>query len=189
MTISCLLTDWREEAYALDRCWDYTVDVRIQHEKYFGMNYPWWYGVGQLQQESGCRSSVTAFDLGKGVAQFMPATEKEVEKYLGELDMYNPEHAIKAQAFYMARLHRSNPTGSLWLTYQAYNGGWKYLKIEYQRAGYVPCWALMRMTCARKVLRTKKFVLDFCEVNYDYSMKVYSYGQFYKRGRDTERYW
>jgi hypothetical protein len=119
----------------------------------------------------------------------MPATEKEVERYLGELDMYNPEHAIKAQAFYMSRLHRSNPIGALWMTYQAYNGGWKYLKLEYQRAGYVPCWALMRSTCTRKVIRTKKFILDLCEVNYDYSMKVYRYGQFYQHNKDEWRYW
>ena len=169
-------------SHALDRCHEYIPDVRAQHIRYFGINYPWWYGVGQLQQESGCRNKVTAWDGGQGVAQFMPATEKACEKYLGALDMYNPEQAIKAQAWFMRQLHKENWNGALWLTYQAYNGGWKWLRVEFKKSGSQKAyWELMRASCVRKPIN--------CKINYDYSKQIYRYGQQYKLYPDGRRYW
>jgi len=85
-------------AYALDRCEILIQDVRVQHIKYFGFVFPYWYSVGQLKQESACRTTVTAFDAGQGVAQFMPKTSQYVQSLMGEkLDPYNPQHAIKMQ--------------------------------------------------------------------------------------------
>ncbi|MEW6485802.1 MAG: lytic transglycosylase domain-containing protein [Pseudomonadota bacterium] len=175
---------------ALDRCQDYVTDIRIQHTKYFGLNYPWWYGVGQARQESNCRANVTAFDAGMGLTQFMPRTWAGVEKDMGvKLDPYNPEHSIRAQAFYMCQLHRQNWEGSLWLTYQAYNGGWKLLRAEKQRACHTD-WTLMKQVCHRKVIRLKSGrSLDLCEVNYDYSKKVFRYGNQYRLSPDNWRYW
>jgi hypothetical protein len=132
---------------------------------------------------------VTAFDAGQGVAQFMPATTKYVRKLMGEydLDPYNPEHAIKMQAFYMSYLHRQNfgEGKKLWLTYQAYNGGWGNLKKEYKRAGNEQ-WVDMRNACKRGGVQFKWGYLSFCEVNYDYSIKVYNYGKKY-RGQNIDR--
>lgn len=192
MCLACILTDWNEEAYALDRCQDYVTDIRIQHTKYFGLSYPWWYGVGQARQESACRANVTAFDAGMGLTQFMPRTWAGVEKDMGvKLDPYNPEHSIRAQAFYMRQLHHQNnfPGQPLWLTYQAYNGGWSLLRREYQRAGCMDH-DLMWAKCQRKVLKLKSGrLLDLCEVNYDYSQKVHTYGNRYRISQDQWRYW
>jgi hypothetical protein len=176
-----------------DRCNDYIVDARIQHTRYFGYGYPYWYGIGQLKQESCCRSTATAFDAGQGIAQFMPATTKYVKGLMGEsaLDPYNPEHAIKMQAFYMSHLHRQNWDGGLWLTYQAYNGGWGNLKKEYNRAGCL-VWEDMKANCKRGGVQFKWGYLSFCEVNYDYSVKIYKYGKIYKDigvQSDNWRYW
>lgn len=178
---------------AVDRCNDFLVDSRAQHVRYFGYGYPWWYGVGQLKQESCCRARVTAFDAGMGVAQFMPATAKEVKKLMGDysLDPYNPEHAIKMQAFYMARLHKQNWDGGLWLTYQAYNGGWGNLKKEYARSGSLK-YEDMKAACKRGGVQFKWGYLSFCEVNYDYSIKIFNYGRVYKGGgiqSGNWRYW
>ena len=166
-------------------------DVRVEHVKQFGLDFPYWYGVGQLKQESACRTDVTAFDQGMGVAQFMPKTAQYVSSLMGEsLDPYNSKHAIRMQAFYMARLDRSRPDPGpgLWATYQAYNGGWPALRGEEMRAG---SWsrAAMRAACFRKkiVLRSGA-VLDFCEVNYDYSVRVHRYGQAYRIGVDGRRF-
>ena len=95
-------------SYALDRCNDYIADVKIQHYKYFGIDFPYHYGVAQLEAESRCRPNVTAKDKGMGIGQFMPATWKGIKDQLGEpdLDPYNPEHAIKAQAFFMWQIHK-----------------------------------------------------------------------------------
>lgn len=181
------------QSLALDRCTEYIPDVRANHILYFGYDYPWWYGVGQLRQESACRANVTAFDAGMGVAQFMPATAKEIKKQMGipDLNPYNPEHATRMQAFYMSKLHKQNwgECKPLWLTYQAYNGGFGNLKSEYKRAGEVD-WEKMKEQCRRKTITLKSGnKLDFCEVNYDYSVKIYKYGKMYKQGSDQRKFW
>lgn len=177
-------------AYALDRCESLVKDVRVEHTKYFGIQFPYWYGVGQLKQESACRTNVTAFDAGQGVAQFMPKTAQYVQALMGEtLDPYNPKQAIRMQAFYMNRIHRlENWTGRLWTSYQIYNGGKGTLFKEYQRAEILD-WDLMKTACQRKKIQMKWGILDLCEVNYDYSKKVEKYGNQYRRGADGMRYW
>jgi hypothetical protein len=177
-------------ANALDRCESLKRMVRIEHTKYFGLNYPWWYGVGQLKQESACRTTVTAFDAGQGVAQFMPKTEQYIESLMGEkLDPYNPQHAIRMQAFYMARIHKvENWIDRLWISYQIYNGGAGTLKAESRRAGATN-WTLMRQQCQRKKIQMKWGTLDLCAVNYDYSKQVEKYGNLYRIGNDQMRYW
>ncbi|MEI7635863.1 MAG: transglycosylase SLT domain-containing protein [Syntrophus sp. (in: bacteria)] len=170
-------------ADALDRCEAHVRDVRIEHTKYFGLQYPYWYALGQLKQESGCRAGVTAFDAGMGIAQFMPKTSRYIQSLMGEtLDPYNPKHAIRMQAFYMAKIHRmENWTDRLWISYQIYNGGAPTLKAESRRAGATD-WASMRKVCQRKKI-------NLCDVNYDYSVKVAKYGNQYRRGADGMRFW
>jgi hypothetical protein len=177
-------------ANALDRCAVLVQDVRVEHIKHFGLQSPYWYGVGQLKQESACRTTVTAFDAGQGVAQFMPKTEQYIESLMGEkLDPYNSKHAIRMQAFYMNRIHtKENWTDRLWVSYQIYNGGAGTLKKEFQRAKTLD-WTLMRKSCIRKKIQMKWGILDLCSVNYDYSKQVEKYGNLYRRGVDEMRYW
>ena len=176
-------------AEGADRCSAYVRDVRIQHTLRFGLQFPYWYGVGQLKQESACRASVTAFDAGMGIAQFMPKTAKYVLSLMGEaLDPYNPKQAIRMQAFYMARIHqKENWTDMLWVTYAIYNGGGSTLAAESRRAG-VTDWAAMKAVCQRRKIQMKWGVLDLCEVNYDYTVKIKKYGEAYRRGPDGMRY-
>jgi hypothetical protein len=177
-------------AHALDRCERLVKDVRVAHTKYFGIQFPVHYGVGQLKTESACRTNVTAFDAGQGVAQFMPKTAQYIQSLIGEaLDPYNPRQAIRMQAFYMNRIHRTeNWTDRLWISYQIYNGGRGTLYKEFQRAGLMD-WDLMKMSCQRKKIQMKWGILDLCEVNYGYSTKVEKYGNLYRRGPDGMRYW
>lgn len=175
---------------ALDRCQSHIQAVRVEHTKYFGIQYPYWYGVGQLKQESACRSDVTAFDAGQGIAQFMPKTSQYIQSLMGEaLDPYNPKQAIRMQAFYMNRIHRKeNWSDRLWVSYQVYNGGRGTLFKEYQRARILD-WELMRLSCQRKKIQMKWGILDLCEVNYDYSKRVERYGNQYRMGKDGYLYW
>lgn len=187
--IATLMLGWVSYTYPADRCTAYVQDVRVQNFKYFGLDFPYWYAVGQLKAESECRADAIAFDGGQGLAQFMPATERDVERILGQLDMFNPKHAINANAYYMHNLHKQNWNGALWLTYQAYNGGWKILKREFAKAGSDQ-YACMYLVCDRRVLTLKNGQkLDLCDVNYDYSLRVYEYGQRYSLGQDNWRYW
>jgi hypothetical protein len=177
-------------AWAVDRCQQYLQQVRIEHIKYFGFAFPYWYALGQLKQESACKEKSTAFDQGQGIAQFMPKTEKYIESLMGEqLDPYNPKQAIRMQAFYMDRIHdKENWTDRLWISYQIYNGGASPLKKEYVRAGLLD-WDFMKLSCQRKKIQMKWGVLDLCSTNYNYSKQVEKYGNQYRRGADGMRYW
>lgn len=179
------------EGLALDRCIQYRQPIRVQYQKFFGPGYPIHYALGKIQQESRCRADITAFDGGQGLSQFMPATEKWVESQLHEnLNMYNPEHAIKAQAFYMFKIHGNNPTKRLWVDEMFYNSGEGTTKKEATRAG---SWDYdeMKSVCKRKVLKLKSGkLLDLCDVGYEYPQQIYKYGQKYKITPDGAwRYW
>ena len=186
--IMCLLIS---PVYGMDRCKQYVKEVRIAHTIQFGLMYPYWYGVGQLEQESLCRANVTAFDAGQGIAQFMPKTEIWIEELMGEqLDMMNPRDAIRAQAFYMHRIHeKENWTGLLFADYQIYNGGRTNLYKEYLRAGKEVNWEKMKAQCLRRKLKFKWGILDLCDVNYDYSVQVWRKGQQYSTSTDGMAYW
>ena len=195
MCIASALTNWVEEAYALDRCQDYVTDIRIQHCKYFGLSFPYWYGVGQAKQESNCRADITAFDAGMGLTQFMPATWKMVEGHIGKLNPYNPENSIRAQAWYMWQLQKENWDGRLFLAYMFYNSGFGTIRKEYLRSVSVyHCksadYELMKLVCKRRVLALKNGrLLDLCQVGYDYPKQIYKYSQKYKLFADDWRYW
>jgi hypothetical protein len=178
------------KAFPLDRCVSLVQIVRVEHTKYFGIQFPYWYGVAQLKQESACREKVTAFDQGMGVAQFMPKTSQYIQSLMGEkLDPYNSKQAVRMQAFYMNRIHvKENWTKYLWLDYQIYNGGKGLLYKEYQRAG-VDDWEAMRTQCKRNKIKMKWGVLDFCEVNYSYSKNIFKYSDPYRLGEDAFSYW
>ena len=189
LIVLCL---WILNAYSLDRCLEFKTDIRIQYTKYFGSGYPFHYAMGKIQQESNCRPNVTAFDGGKGVSQFMPATELYIEGLMneGNLNMYNPEHAIKAQAFYMKQLHKQNKQGNLWIDEMFYNSGAGTTKKEATRAG---SWDYeeMKSVCKRKVLKLKSGkLLDLCSVGYDYPVRIFKYGNLYREHGDGEwKYW
>jgi hypothetical protein len=148
--------------------------------------------MGQIKQESNCRTNVTAFDGGMGLTQFMPATASDISKKMGGgYNAYNPDHAIKMQAYYMWELHRKNWDGALWLTYSFYNSGFVTMKREWIRTGKEETdYFAMKDVCKRKVLTLKNgSQLDLCDVGYDYSQRIYKYGQLYKQGSDGMGYW
>ena len=176
----------------VDSCSSYINAVKSANARYFGPAFPYHYALGQLRQESACRSKVTAFDGGMGIAQFMPKTSKYIQSLMGEaLDPYNPEHAVKMQAFYMARIHKKeNWSKKLFISYQIYNGGAGSLKKEFVLAGSVVDWCKMKKVCKRKVITLKSGrLLDFCEVNYDYPVKVEKYAKQYKKQPDAMAFW
>jgi hypothetical protein len=190
---ACLLSA-ASAVSALDRCISFKREVRTATNRYLGIDFPWWYNLGQLKQESGCREGLTAFDGGQGLAQFMPATEREIEQDLGEeLNLYNPLSAIKSQAYYLSKLDKQNPTGQLCYTYMFYNSGAGTVKAEAIRSACYPChwsYAHMKKVCKRKVLTLKSGQrLSLCNVGYDYPLKVFTYGQQYKTTSDRRAFW
>ena len=172
-----------------NRCERYVQDVRRFHYEVFGVDYPYWYGVGQLQQESNCRDIISNDGVGsQGVSQ---VTYKLWDKYLksnGVYDLRSTSNQIKAQAYIMKSCKNQAVSNQLWIMYQVYNGGGLVNK-EIKRAGSINH-DLARKECKRKVVRfSNGMSIDACEINYDYSVKIFSYGQKYKLSEDKLKYW
>jgi soluble lytic murein transglycosylase-like protein len=67
--------------------------------RYYGMDAPVAMFAAQMMQESGCRPGITAWDNGRGLAQFMDGTSAQVARTYPELGKpapYNPGWAIPA---------------------------------------------------------------------------------------------
>ncbi len=168
------------------RCTQYVQQVRRYHYEVFGLNFPYWYGVGQLQQESNCRDVISNDGVG---SQGLPQITLRVwQKYLGKHNIYDLKsvgNQLRAQAFIMKASKKSAYSSHLWVAYQLYNGG-PLINKEIKRARIkynireVPH-DIAREFCKRRIITFKSgYKLDACEINYDYSKKIFKYGQKYK---------
>lgn len=97
------------EAKAADNCLAYRSMVAREAQAVHGPDAPTPMFVGQIKQESSCRPGITAADLGRGIAQFMDGTTKQVASLfpeLGPADPYNPRWAIRAMIRYDGWIYR-----------------------------------------------------------------------------------
>jgi soluble lytic murein transglycosylase-like protein len=96
----------------------------------FGPNAPVPLFAAQIQQESACRADAFSAAGAQGLAQFMPATARDMARRypreLGPADPYNTHWAIAAQVRYMRDLVRMpwRTDCDTWAAkLSAYNGG------------------------------------------------------------------
>jgi soluble lytic murein transglycosylase-like protein len=96
----------------------------------FGILAPIPMMAAQIEQESSWRENVTAWDHGRGLAQFMDATATWIaDTYpnLGRPDPYNPAWALRAlvrlNAHNFARVQGSNQCEKWGAALKAYNAG------------------------------------------------------------------
>lgn len=178
---------------SIQRCQSYVQDVRRAHWSQFGVDYPYQYGVGQLVQESGCRNVLSYDGVGsQGLAQITWRWHKQTLQKRGIRSLDAIPDQLKAQAILMRQMWV--PKYGLWVTYQAYNGGGLVLK-EINRAGSEN-WVKAKSNCKRgqscfTYPSGKKECVSNCEINYDYSVKIYKYGGQYAGVKESGqyRYW
>lgn len=174
-----------------DRCKSYVQDVRKAHYVVFGLNYPYQYGVAQLVQESGCRNILALDGVGsEGLPQITYRIWQKPLKDAGISGIKSIGNQLKAQAIIMHSLHNSKH--GLWVTYQKYNGGGLVLK-EISRAG-IEDWQKAKEQCRRGescfTYKGKKSCRSNCEINYDYSQKIFKYAKEYSNVQSTQyRFW
>lgn len=90
-------------AIGADLCTQYRATLTREAQAVNGPDAPVPMYAGQITQESGCRASVTAWDNGRGLAQFMDGTTKQVSGLFPELGApapYDPRWAIRALVRY-----------------------------------------------------------------------------------------
>lgn len=96
-------------AHAADLCTQYVNMLTREAQAVRGPDAPTPMFMGQLRQESSCRADVTAWDNGRGLAQFMDATIKQVAAMFPELGPpapYDPRWAIRAMVRYDGWIYR-----------------------------------------------------------------------------------
>lgn len=144
--IALILLMWLVVAHAspLPSCAAYQRDLTRIARAQFGINAPVPMLAAQLQQESSCRANVTAWDKGRGLAQFMDGTAADISRIypsLGRPDPYNPAWSMRAQSLYMgwllARVKGEDDCQRWAAALVAYNGGLGYVQAA-QRASAVP---------------------------------------------------
>lgn len=184
--ILLLLSLVTSQVYAIDRCEQYVQPVRKAHSLYFGLDYPSQYGVGQLKQESGCRDVISNDSYGSSTPAQI--TYKFWNKQLTEAGLAS-SHWTTQQAYIMKDAHNKNPYKKLWVTYQIYNGG-NWVVKEVKKADVVD-WEAALAQCTRGYTTFKNgSKISNCEINYDYSIKIYEYGNKYGDWLSKEyRYW
>jgi len=101
------------------RCTSYVQQVRKAHYGVFGLDFPYWFGVGQLEQESNCRNVISNDGIGsQGLAQI---TYRIWDKYLQQKGIYEIEslsNQFKAQAWIMKNSKEQAYSSHLWVAYQ-----------------------------------------------------------------------
>lgn len=171
-------------ALAIQRCQNYKQEVRRQHSAIFGVDFPWWYAVGQLQQESNCRNVISNDGVGsQGVSQVTWKVWKRHLQSQGVESLETIPNQLRAQALINKDAYNQAKPKKLWVTFQIYNGGGLVNK-EIAKAGS-PCWQLAKDQCRRKIITFGTGQkIDACEINYDYSKKLFKYGNIYRTGND-----
>lgn len=131
-------------ARAADLCDQYRATLTREAQAVYGIGAPIPALAAQMRQESGCRADVTAWDNGRGLAQFMDPTARQVVKSfpdLGAPDPYNPKWALRAMVRYNYWLHErvrgENPCERWGATFKSYNAGLGYVQRA-QRASPAP---------------------------------------------------
>ncbi len=101
------LVNWPVFAQVPAAALKYRPDLTREAHFVFGLSAPVDYLAGQIHQESAWRPGITAWDNGRGLAQFMDPTARWVAEHyreLGEPRPYDPLWAIRA----MVRLDAYN---------------------------------------------------------------------------------
>lgn len=130
-----VLIAFAASAFAQDRCDRYRRMVTREAQAIYGMDAPIPALIGLIRQESSCREDVTAWDNGRGLAQFMDATSEHVSRLYPELgapNPYNPQWAVRAMVRYNDWLFdrvKGNDLCERWAaTFKSYNAGLGYVQ-------------------------------------------------------------
>ena len=138
MIATAILLAATATAQVPERCRAYQRQITAEAHTVFGLSAPVATLAAQIHQESGCRATAISPVGAQGLAQFMPATAKDMARLyptqLGPADPTNPQWAIKAQARYMRDLTRATPGRTECDTWAfglaAYNGGLGWVRRD-----------------------------------------------------------
>ena len=173
-------------ASANENCYKIEPYIKESHRKVIDKEYPYWYGVAQAEKETNCRWK-TSLD-GNGSIGYFQLTPKFLDPILRPIyPDYDKPYSIQhfyATAYYMKTLIFTSPEKKLWIAYQRFNGG-NWVVKECNKAKSTK-WEKCKAECRRKnvcVWKKDSKCMQYrnaCEINYDYSLKIYNLAKKYK---------
>ena len=179
---------------ANQRCIAIAQEIRKAHFEFFGLDFPFWYSIAQAEKESLCRHSIISSDgIGsEGFAQITYKWWQERLKKAGIPEIKSiPNHA-KAQAYINRYEYERTWCKKLFEMYQRYNGG-ALVTNELKRSGSCN-WEDGYAKCQRKDIcvwvtsQGCKQWKNACDINYEYSLKIFQISSKYRLGTDSPKY-
>ena len=177
-------------------CYKLVPKVRQASEFVLGLDYPYWYNLGQIEAETNCIWRTSLDGWGSiGYAQL-------TERFLPWLNEKFPNWKVKghidhflAQAYLIKQLIGQARCKKLWNVYQCYNRSCWKVNREAVQAGCV--WDRAFELCNEKfaesicVWKRAGQCLQWrtsCDINYQYSYKVWKNGIKYRNGMIERNY-
>jgi len=195
----CLVALGLSQMVNASECYKLVPKVKQASEFVLGLDYPYWYNVGQIEAETNCRW-LTSLDgwSSIGYAQL-------TERFLPWLNEKFPNWKVKghidhfmAQAYLIKQLLGQVSCNRLWCVYQCYNRSCWKVNREARQAGCV--WEEAFRLCNDRfvenicVWKREGKCLQWrtsCEINYQYGYKVWKNGLKYRAGimEQVYKYW
>jgi len=197
LTLVFILTLTSQFSYA--ECSKLVHQVKQASEFVLGLDYPYWYNVGQIEAETNCIWRTSLDGWGSiGYAQL-------TERFLPWLSEKFPNWRIKghidhfmAQAYLIKQLLSQVSCKKLWCVYQCYNRScWKVNREAVQadciweRAFELCNERYVENICVWKQAGKCLQWRTNCDINYSYGYKVWKNGVKYRNGviERAYRYW
>jgi len=175
----------RSAEQQVNRCKKYMPVVMREARYHIGIDAPTHYFMGQIEVESKCQESITAFDGGMGLGQIMPETAKELHKKYPELrefdfNPYDPRWNIRAMILYDRACYRGVICKDWYYAFRAYNGGIGNINREINIAKTCN-FEDVEKVCKRRVLLKNGALLDLCRVNIKYPYMIFERAKKYEK--------
>lgn len=183
--------------YAGD-CRKFSGDVRRASEFILGIDFPWYYNLGQLEVESGCLWRTSLDGWGSiGYGQITPKFWGKILKRLfPNWDVKDHTDHFLAQSYILKDILRNvHCKDRLWNLYQCYNRSCN--KVNREASNSACLFLVAEKICYDRYLenicvhKSGDNCLQWrsnCDINYNYSRKVYRFGRKYHDGR-IEKTW
>ncbi|MEM1660851.1 MAG: hypothetical protein QXR17_06915 [Candidatus Bathyarchaeia archaeon] len=188
-----------EDGYCAERCKKLLLKVKSASEFILGIDFPWWYNLGQIEAESNCMWRTSLDGWGSvGYAQITPRFwDRVLKKYFPNWQV-NVSEYFYAHAWVVKYYISQSKCKKLWEVYQCYNRNCQKVNRE---AVMGNCeWSRARSVCFDRydmmvcVWRRGSECVQYrssCDINYSYGYKVWRNGRKYAGGvfEKVWRYW